>query len=351
MAQPAPPPPPPQSVQELILDGGTVPERYAYKDDKSAGFDESLPLMDVPVIDVGLLTPSSSSSAGEELIKLRSALACWGCFQATNHGISCSFLDQLHEVTQQFFTLPKEEKVKCARAPDGIEGYGNDMVLSEQQVIDWNDRLYIIISPEDQRKLEVWPEKPETFREVIHEYSLKLRPIINIVFKAMALSLNLEENCFLNQFGERGVMFARFNYYPRCPRPDLVLGLKPHADGSAITLVLPDREVEGLQFLRDGQWFRVPTIPDALLINVGDQVEMMSNGIFKSPMHRAVTNAESDRISLVVFCTPEEQNEIGPADELINEETPRSYKKIRNYPETYFEFYQLGKRPIDAVKI
>lgn len=54
--------------------------------------------------------------------------------------------------------------MKCARAPDGIEGYGNDMVLSEQQVIDWNDRLYIIISPEDQRKLEVWPEKPETFR-------------------------------------------------------------------------------------------------------------------------------------------------------------------------------------------
>ncbi|XP_030546693.1 protein SRG1 [Rhodamnia argentea] len=351
MAQPPPPLPPAQSVQELILDGGTVPERYAYKDDRSASFDESLPLMDVPVIDLGLLPPSSSSSAGEELIKLRSALACWGCFQATNHGISCSFLDQVHELTQQFFALPKEEKEKCARAPDGMEGYGNDMVLLEQQVIDWNDRLYIIISPEDQRKLEVWPEKPETFREVMHEYSVKLRPIINNVFKAMALSLNLEENCFLNQFGEQGVMFARFNYYPRCPRPDLVLGLKPHADGSTITLVLPDREVEGLQFLRDGQWFRVPTIPDALLINVGDQVEIISNGIFKSPMHRAVTNAESDRISLAVFCTPEEENEIGPADELIDEETPRLYKKIRNYTKTYFEYYQSGKRPIDAVKI
>lgn len=111
-------------------------------------------------------------------------------------------------------------------------------------------------------------------REVIHEYTVKLRPIINNVFKAMALSLNLEENCFLNQFGERGVMFARFNYYPRCPRPDIVLGLKPHADGSAITVVLPDREVEGLQFMHDGQWFRVPTIPGALLINLGDQVEV-----------------------------------------------------------------------------
>lgn len=80
-------------------------------------------------------------------------------------------------------------------------------------------------------------------------------------------------------------------------------------------------------------------------------MQIMSNGIFKSPIHRAVTNAERDRISVAVFCTPEEENEIGPADGLINEETPRWYKKIRNYPETYFEYYQLGKRPIDAVKM
>lgn len=93
MAQP--PLPPAQSVQELILDGGTVPERYAYKDDKSASFDESLPLMDVPVIDLGLLTPSSSSSAGDELIKLRTALACWGCFQVRSlRQTTVSFISQ-----------------------------------------------------------------------------------------------------------------------------------------------------------------------------------------------------------------------------------------------------------------
>ena len=92
----------------------------------------------------------------------------------------------------------------------------------------------------------------------------------------MAKSLNLADNCFLEQMGERSTMFARFNLYPPCPRPDLVLGLKPQADGSAITFVLQDKEVEGLQFLKDNQWIKVPDIPPALLINIGDQAEVIA---------------------------------------------------------------------------
>lgn len=70
-------------------------------------------------------------------------------------------------------------------------------------------------------------------------------------------------------------MAARFNYYPHCPRPELTLGIQPHADGSAITYLLQDKEVEGLQILIGDQWFTVPNVPDALLVNVGDQVEVI----------------------------------------------------------------------------
>ena len=98
--------------------------------------------------------------------------------------------------------------------------------------------------------------------------------ITEVIFKAMAKSLNLEDNCFLDQYGKEATMTARFNYYPKCPRPDLVLGVKPHADASVITFLLQDKEVEGLQFQKDNQWFKVPIIPEALLINVGDQAEV-----------------------------------------------------------------------------
>ena len=94
-----------------------------------------------------------------------------------------------------------------------------------------------------------------------------------LVSKAIAKSLNLEADCFLNQFGKRAALQARFNYYSRCQRPDLVLGLKAHADGSGYTIILQD-DVEGLQVFQDERWLTVPAISDALLVLMGDQMEV-----------------------------------------------------------------------------
>jgi len=95
-----------------------------------------------------------------------------------------------------------------------------------------------------------------------------------LLLKAMAKSLDLDEHSFLNQYGEGASMIARFNFYPPCPWPDRILGIKPHADGTLLTFLLQDKEVEGLQVLKDGHWYGVPIIPHALLVNAGDQLEV-----------------------------------------------------------------------------
>ncbi|XP_021277367.1 protein SRG1-like [Herrania umbratica] len=350
MAEPPPPvelQPQAQTVQELAATNrNDVPERYIRKGDNGGVLDDSFPLLDVPTVDFGLL--ASSTAGGEELEKLRSALSSCGCIQAINHGITSAFLDELREVARQFFALPMEDKKKYSREIGSTEGYGNDMILSEHQTLDWTDRLYLILSPEDKRTLKFWPENPEAFRGILHEYSMKLQVVAQVLLKAMARSLNLEQNRFLHQYGDQATTQARFNLYPICPRPDLVLGVKPHADGSAITMLLQDKEVEDLQILKDDQWVSVPIIPQALLINVGDQVEIMSNGIFKSPLHRVVTNSERERITLAVFCVPHPDQEIEPVEELITEASPRSYKKVKDYVSIYFQYYQKGRRPIEA---
>lgn len=97
---------------------------------------------------------------------------------------------------------------------------------------------------------------------------------MDVLFKAMARSLNLEEGSFSNQFGDHPLMQTRFNFYPPCSRPDLVLGVKPHTDRSGITVLLQDGEVEGLQILIDDRWVRVPVIPHAFLVNLGDQMQV-----------------------------------------------------------------------------
>lgn len=80
-------------------------------------------------------------------------------------------------------------------------------------------------------------------------------------------------------------------------------------------------------------------------------LQIMSNGIFKSPVHRAVTNSERQRISVACFCCPEKDKEIKPIEGLIDEGRPRLFTSVKNYVETYFQYYQKGQRPVDGLKI
>lgn len=81
-----------------------------------------------------------------------------------NHGMDAVFLDQVRKATKQFFALPPEIKSKYSREVGSIEGYGNDMILSESQTLDWTDRLYLTVSPENRRQLKFWPQNPQNFR-------------------------------------------------------------------------------------------------------------------------------------------------------------------------------------------
>lgn len=107
----------------------------------------------------------------------------------------------------------------------------------------------------------------------MHDYTAKLKHINEQLLESMARSLGLPEHSFLNKFSDEH-MYARLNFYPPCPKPDRILGLKPHADGSGITILLQDEQVPGLQLQNDNQWFWVPTVPHALLVNAGDQIEV-----------------------------------------------------------------------------
>lgn len=78
----------------------------------------------------------------------------------------------------------------------------------------------------------------------------------------------------------------------------------------------------------------------------------MSNGTYKSPMHRVVTNTERMRLSVALFNEPDPETEIGPVEHLIDEETrPRLYKSVKNYGRINYECYQRGEIALETVKI
>ncbi|VAI83291.1 unnamed protein product [Triticum turgidum subsp. durum] len=263
----------PNSVQQLAASMQEPPSQYLLReqellDGNLAGAEMLEP---VPTIDLGLL---SASYDLEEAAKLRSALQTWGFFQVSNHGMEASMMDSVMTASREFFHLSLEEKKKCSNLIDGkyfqVEGYGNDQVRTQDQRLDWSDRLHLRVEPEGGRNLVHWPTHPKSFRDDLHEYALKCKRIKGDVLRAMAKILELDEDCLVNQFNSDAPTFARFNHFPPCPRPDLVLGIKPHADFPALTVLLMDKDVAGLQYLRDGTWYNVPAACDhTLLINIG----------------------------------------------------------------------------------
>ncbi|KAI7987976.1 Protein SRG1 [Camellia lanceoleosa] len=345
-----------KTAQEMSKDGDEPPQRYIVRDNTLFGpIDTSPPLAPIPVIDISLFltSPSSLHSSLQEeteLEKLRSALSSWGCFQVIGHGMPIEFLNKVRGVTEEFFAMPMEEKRKYSKAAGEIEGYGSDSVVSENQVLDWSDRLSLRIYPEDQRKLRLWPKHPQSFRETIDEYAMNIKSIMGIIFKAMAKSLKLEENSFSKQFGEEAIMQGRLILYPPCSKPNQVFGLKAHSDRSGVTILLQDKQVKGLQVFKDDKWLTVPIIPHALFLNLGDQMQIMSNGVFKSPMHRVVTNSEREKISVAIFNEPEPEKEIGPVDDLMDDKRPRLYKNVKNYARFNYECFQKGLVALDTVK-
>ncbi|XP_065872867.1 protein SRG1-like [Euphorbia lathyris] len=314
-------------------------------------FDNNSPPEPVPLIDMSkLLNPHSQPL---ELQNLHSACRQWGLFQLINHGVSDESLRNMKKQVDEFFKLPFEEKKLWAQKPGSLQGYGQAFVTSEEQKLDWNDMIFLKALPIQNRKLEFWPDNPPKFRETLQNYSEDIRQLVVSITKSMAaaLELNDEYKEFYECYQE-GTFDVRLNCYPPCPEPERVIGMVPHADMSGITLLLDGGDVPGLQVLKDGNWVFVEPIDGAIVVNIGQIIEIMSNGIYKAPDHRAVVNKSRERLSVVTFCYPNPYVNIGPSKGLLQSGNRPLYKTVTL--EEYFQsFYnrKLEVSFIDSLKI
>ncbi|XP_021758242.1 protein SRG1-like [Chenopodium quinoa] len=234
--------------------------------------------------------------------------------------MSVEYLDKVRNVGLEFNRLPQEEKEKYVRTATEPQGYGNDSITSNNVPLLWQSHLRLTTYPFEERKLDGWPQTPPSFREVLEEYSMNVKTLHDKLIQYMARCLNLEENSFEEEYGGTLQVIARFNFYIPCSYIDQIRTSSKHADSSAMTFLLQDKEIEGLEFQKDNKWFKAPVLPHAIFVIVGDQMEIMSNGIFKSAIHRVVPNPEKERVSLPLFCGPAQHKEIGPLKTLITED-------------------------------
>lgn len=117
------------------------------------------------------------------------------------------------------------------------------------------------------------------------EYAKYMREVVDKLFRYLSLGLGVEGHVLKEAAGGDDIEYLlKINYYPPCPRPDLALGVVAHTDLSAITILVPN-EVPGLQVFKDDHWIDVKYIPNALIIHVGDQIEVTSWLMFSTCLH------------------------------------------------------------------
>ncbi|ERN16958.1 protein SRG1 [Amborella trichopoda] len=338
-------------VQELRRTRpAVVPERYVRDHcERPDRVPTNRSTTQVPVIDMSRLLGRESQN---ELAKLARACEEWGFFQVVNHGVDRALLEKMEGVAKEFFMLPLEEKEKYPMAPGTVQGYGHAFIFSEDQKLDWCNMLALGIHPHHIRNPLLWPKKPQQLSETLETYSMNIRRLCQRLLGAIARSLGLREEMFNEMFGE-AVQAVRMNYYPPCPRPDLVLGLSPHSDGSAITVLQQDLGSAGLQIRKGNDWVLVEPLQGALVINIGDTIEVLTNGKYQSIEHRVVTNKEKDRLSIVTFYAPSYNINIGPLPRFIDDKNLAKYRTYNHgdYSRYYVTNKLEGKKSLDFAKI
>ncbi|XP_010665637.1 protein SRG1 [Beta vulgaris subsp. vulgaris] len=344
------------SVQELAQKSlESVPERYIQLNQEPIilGADDELSNhndFQVPIIDMKTLV----SGDVLELDKMHSACKEWGFFQLINHGIDASLVEKFKLETQEFFNLPLEEKKRYWQTPSEVEGFGQAFVVSEEQKLDWADIFFLTTLPKHLRKPNLLPMLPLPYRDTLETYSAELHKLAMELLDCMSKALTIDTKAMRAMFGNQGLFQSmRMNYYPPCPQPDKVIGLTPHSDGVALTILLQLNEVEGLQIRKDGKWVSIMPLSDAFVVNIGDILEIMSNGIYRSILHRSVVNVSIERMSVAAFHSPTSDGEIGPLPDLITPSTPAKFRRISvaDYFRELFTRSLDGKSYLDRMRI
>ncbi|XP_073128741.1 gibberellin 3-beta-dioxygenase 1-like [Henckelia pumila] len=260
------------------------------------------------------------------------ACKTWGAFQVINHNIPKNLLDEAEREEKRLFSLPMHQKLKAARLPNGVSGYGVVRISCFFPKCMWSEGFTIAGSSVEHAR-QLWPNNYHKFCDTIEECKKEMRNLAHRLMWLMLGSLGIPQDdvewAGPNGEVEGGTDVLQLNSYPACPDPDRAMGLAAHTD-STIVSIIHQSNTSGLQMIREGGsgWITVPPHPGALVIHVGDLMHILSNGLYPSVLHRAVVNRTQHRLSLAYFLGPPLSVKVGPLEKLVDKCHPQLYRPI-----------------------
>ncbi|KAJ0823546.1 Naringenin,2-oxoglutarate 3-dioxygenase [Helianthus annuus] len=299
-------------------------------------FSSEIPVISLKGIDDvdGSSVDGFGSRRAEICDKIVKACEDWGIFQVVDHGVDTKLLSEMTRLAREFFELPTEEKLRFDMTGGKKGGFIVSSHLQGEAVQDWREIVTYFSYPIKARDYSRWPDTPKEWRAVTEKYSEELMGLACKLLEVLSEAMGLQKEALTKACVDMDQKVV-VNYYPKCPQPDLTLGLKRHTDPGTITLLLQD-QVGGLQATRDGgnTWITVQPIEGAFVVNLGDHGHYLSNGRFKNADHQAVVNSNMSRLSIATFQNPAPEAIVYPLK--VNE----GEKSIMEKPITFMEMYK-----------
>ncbi|TPX37889.1 hypothetical protein SeLEV6574_g07835 [Synchytrium endobioticum] len=276
----------------------------------------------LPIIDISpfLLNAADKSRKPTIAKQMRHACLEFGFMYITNHGIPANLVAGVRDLAMQFFELPDAEKDKIhISRSDMARGYqplGQNITRYKR---DWHEGIdfYAAATPTQTYMLAArgvtaltgpnqYPYTPPSFRDTVDTYIRHCTSLGMAVMRAVALSLGLAED--------------HFNNIEAAGDAQVGISCGEHCDYGCLTILNTDDTTGALQVLgKDGVWLAADPVPGCFVINIGDMLRNLTNGLYQSTLHRVIHTKGSYRVSVPFFFEPAFDAVISPIPELVDE--------------------------------
>ncbi|WCJ38384.1 2-oxoglutarate (2OG) and Fe(II)-dependent oxygenase superfamily protein [Euphorbia peplus] len=313
-------------VKGLVDSGITkIPKFFIHSPENVQKQPPEIPNLDlqtevVPVID---LEGYEKPERRVEIVKeIRNASEKWGFFQMVNHGIPVRVLDDMIEHVKRFHEQPQEVKMEwySRDRSRSVRYFCNGDLLVNKGAANWRDTISF-----EFQDGELDPHVyPPICRKSVNEYMAEMIKMSKTLSELLSEALGLPSE-YLSGLECMETESLVCHYYPVCPEPELTFGATNHTDPSFVTILLQDN-VGGLQVVnQQNQWVDVPPLHGALVVNIGDFMQLITNDKFRSVEHRVVAGRAKARASVACFFYPSSANKFklyGAVNELLSGNRP-----------------------------
>ena len=294
-------------------------------------------------------------------LEIRKACMDNGFFYIVGHGVSENLQNQLESLSHQFFAQPESVKmqIKMALGGKAWRGYfpvGNELTSGKP---DLKEGIYFGTELDDiHSKVQaglpmhgrnLFPVDMLDFKTTVLEYINVLTTLGHHLMRGLSLSLGFEETYFNQHFTNDPLCLFRIFHYPPSKKQQETpeWGVGEHTDYGLLTILKQDN-VGGLQIKSKSEWIEAPVVPNSFVCNIGDMLDKMTGGYYRSTPHRVLNRSSRGRLSFPFFFDPNFDAVIRPI-EIKNEEMAgtKIYERwdkadIHTFKGTYGD-YILGK--------